>query len=192
MADGRHPSPFNQALLSLGSNIEPERNLPAAVRELARYGTVCKVSKVWESPPFGGPGQPDYLNASLLMETRLSARELKGTAIAAIEAKLGRVRGRDRFAPRPIDIDIMFFNRDRLQLGSRRIPDPEALERPFVAIPLAEIAPDYIHPETGEPLRAIAARFDAAAAGMRRRDDVVLTPLLQPGRQPSACEENAG
>ena len=185
MADDRSP-PSNQALLSLGSNIEPEKNLPAAVRELSRYGSVRRVSEVWESPPAGAPGQPDYLNAALLLETPLSARELKETALAAVEAGLGRVRGADRFAPRTIDIDIIYFNRDRLRLGRRSIPDPEALERPFVAIPLAEIAPGYIHPETGETLAVIAARFDPKTSGMRRRNDVVLpAPRNQDSSTPS-------
>jgi 2-amino-4-hydroxy-6-hydroxymethyldihydropteridine diphosphokinase len=188
MTDGQPSAPFNQALLSLGSNIAPERNLPAAVRELARYGIVRRISGVWQSPPQGSSDQPDYLNAALWLETPLSARELKETAIAAIEEKLGRLRGSDRFAPRTIDIDIMYFNRDRIQLGRRRIPDPEALERPFVAIPLAEVAPDYIHPETGESLAVIAARFDPVKAGMRRRDDVVLTVPPNAADEFSPCQ----
>ncbi len=167
---------LHQALLSLGSNIEPEKNLPAAVRKLGRYGRVRQVSGVWQSPPLGNPGQPDYLNAALWLETSLSAGELKETAIAEVEARLGRVRGPDRNAPRTIDIDIMFFNNERLRIGERGIPDPEALERPFVAIPLAEIAPDYIHPETGETLAEIAARFDPESCGMRRRRDLLLDP----------------
>lgn len=168
---------LNQAFLSLGSNIEAEKNLPAAVGELAGYGRVRRVSRVWESPSAGDPLQPHYLNAALWLETSLSARELKETAIAAIEGRLGRVRNADRFAPRTIDIDIMLFNQERLQLGNRRIPDPEVLVRPFVAIPLAEIAPDYVHPETGETLATIAARFDPAAAGMRRRDDLDISGM---------------
>jgi len=163
--------------LSLGSNIEPEKNLPAAVRGLERYGRVLRVSGVWQSPPLGNPAQPDYLNAALLLETGLSAEELKEEAIAVVETALGRLRSVDRNAPRTIDIDIMLYDRERLRVGRRVIPDPEVLERPFVAIPLAEIAPDYVHPETGETLAEIAARFDAQAAGMRRRPDVVLTPL---------------
>ncbi len=168
-------SGLHLAFLSLGSNIEPEKNLVAAVRELGRFGRVLRVSGVWESPPLGSPGRPDFLNAALLLETSLSARELKETAIAQIEAALGRVRGADPNAPRTIDIDIMLFDRDRLSFGKRSIPDPEVLERPFVAIPLAEIAPDYVHPVTGETLARIASRFDPRAAGMRRRPDVKLT-----------------
>jgi 2-amino-4-hydroxy-6-hydroxymethyldihydropteridine diphosphokinase len=170
-AEGR---PLHQALLSLGSNIEPELNLPAAVRELARYGRVVRCSTVWESTAEGAPGSPDFLNAALWLETPLSVAELKEGAIAAIEARLGRRRTVDRNAPRTIDIDVMLFDRERLDLGRRRIPDPEVRERPFVAIPLAEIAPDYRHPETGESLAEIAARFDPAACGMKRRDDLRL------------------
>jgi 2-amino-4-hydroxy-6-hydroxymethyldihydropteridine diphosphokinase len=172
----KHQPHLHQALLSLGSNVEPEKNLPAAVRKLGRYGWVRKVSGVWQSSPLGNPDQPDYLNAALWLETALSARELKETAIAAVEAGLGRVRGTDRNAPRTIDIDIMLFNHERLLIGQRSIPDPEVLERPFVAIPLAEIAPDYVHPETGETLAEIAARFDPNASGMRQRWDLLLNP----------------
>ena len=167
----------NQALLSLGANIEPERNLPRAVSALSSFGRVVRVSRVWETMPYGPPGQPVFLNAALWLETPLSAPELK-SAISEVETALGRLRSANRFAPRPIDIDIIFFNDDILQLGQRRVPDREALERPFVAIPLAEIAPGYIHPGTGDTLAAIATRFAPAEAGMFLRNDV---QLLSPG-----------
>jgi 7,8-dihydro-6-hydroxymethylpterin-pyrophosphokinase len=64
-------------------------------------------------------------------------------------------------------------------VGRHHIPDREVLERPFVAISLAEIAPEYVHPETGQTLQEIAQRFDPEAAGMRRRDDVVLPALAK-------------
>jgi 2-amino-4-hydroxy-6-hydroxymethyldihydropteridine diphosphokinase len=164
----------NRAYLSLGSNIEPERNLPAAVDWLGRWGCIQAVSTVWESAPLGFADQPNFLNAAVLLETDLSAQALRQEAIASIETALGRVRSANKNAPRTIDIDIMLFNHDILQVGQRRIPSPEVLERPFVAIPLAEIAPDYVHPEIGQALHQIAGRFDPAAAGMRRRDDVTL------------------
>jgi 2-amino-4-hydroxy-6-hydroxymethyldihydropteridine diphosphokinase len=170
MPDGQR----NLAYLSLGSNIEPERNLPAAVARLTRYGGVKAVSSVWESPPVGLSDQPNFLNAVVLLETELSAPALREEAIAAIESALGRVRTENKNAPRTIDIDIMLFNRDVIQMKRRHIPDPEVMERPFVAIPLAEISPDYIHPETGQSLRDIAGQFDATSAGMHRRGDVVI------------------
>ena len=166
----------NLAYLSLGSNIEPERNLPAAVTQLARFGRIRAVSTVWQTAPIGFTDQPDFLNGVVLLETQLSARALREQVIVQIEQNLNRVRTANKNAPRTIDVDIMLFNYDVLSLGRRRIPDPEVLERPFVAIPLAEIAPDYVHPETGQTLRQIAQRFDLVAVGMRPRDDVILSP----------------
>ena len=164
----------NLAYLSLGSNIEPELNLPAAVTQLARYGRVRAISTVWETLPVGFTDQPNFLNLALILETRLSAQALRNEAIAAIETALGRVRSENKNAPRTIDIDIMLFNHDALQINERHIPDPEVLERAFVAIPMAEIAPNYVHPETGQTLQAIAQQFDSMQAGMHRRGDILL------------------
>jgi len=162
----------NTAYLSLGSNIDPDINLAAAVRLLAEQTRLKAVSSVWETLPLGPADQPNYLNAAALVETALSAAQLKAQVLQAIEQKLGRVRQADKYGPRPIDLDIIFFNRDSLQLGQRRVPDPEVLERPFVAIPLAEIAPGYIHPETGQSLAEIAEGFRAALATMKPRPEV--------------------
>jgi 2-amino-4-hydroxy-6-hydroxymethyldihydropteridine diphosphokinase len=167
---------LHYAYLSLGSNIEPEKNLQAALRELGRFGRVLRVSSVWQSSPLGSTGQPDYLNVALLLETGLSAENLKKDGIASVETILGRLRNSDRNAPRTIDIDIMLFDSKLLTLGDRNIPDREVLERPFVAIPLAEIDPAYIHPLTGDSLAEIAARFDPVSSGMRLRSDVIFEP----------------
>ena len=176
MSDEEKDEQIHHAYLSLGSNIDAERNLPAAVMELGRFGRVLRVSSIWQSTPVGAPGQPDYLNAALLLETGLSALDLKAKAITAVEEHLGRMRNADRNAPRTIDIDIMLFDSEHLRLGDRNIPDKEVLERPFVAIPLAEIAPDYIHPVTGESLAEIASRFNPSSSGMRLRSDLILDP----------------
>ena len=171
----------NLAYLSLGSNIEPEHNLPAAVTHLARFGRVRAVSSVYETAPVGSTDQPDFLNAAVLLETTLSAQALRQEAIAQVEAALGRVRTENKSAPRTIDIDVMLFNRNVLQIGLRHIPDPEILERPFVAIPLAEIAPDYVHPETGQTLEQIARQMPAD--GLARRADVVLPVPAAPDQR---------
>lgn len=161
--------------LSLGSNIEPEKNLPAAVRELERYGNVLAVSQVWQSAPVGFSAQADFLNGAVLLETMLSPAELRGIAIPDIEAKLHRVRDpNNKNAPRTIDIDIALYNRDVIEIDGRRIPDPDIRSRPFVAVPLAELDPDYVHPETGTTLREIAAGLEAAAGGMKLRNNVSL------------------
>ena len=162
----------NLAYLALGSNLEPERHLREAVKQLAQYGQVRAVSTVWETEPVGFADQPNFLNAAALLATPLTAQALRAEAIPALEAALGRVRTANKYGPRTIDIDLVLFNREVLDLGHRHIPDPEIVTRPFVAIPLAEIAPDYVHPETGQTLRAVAASL--APVGMARRPDVRL------------------
>jgi 7,8-dihydro-6-hydroxymethylpterin-pyrophosphokinase len=121
------------------------------------------------------------LNAAAIVETDLTAEELKRQVLEYIEQSLGRVRQADKNAPRPIDIDLMLFNQQIFQLGHRRIPNPEIMERPFVAIPLAEIAPDYQHPITGLTLSQIARGFEVKNGEMVCRQDV--SQMLQQLKQ---------
>ncbi len=171
----------NTAYLSLGSNLEPAANLRAALELLATKTKLVAVSSVWETQPLGLTAQPNFLNAAAVVETDLTAAQLKQEVIAPIEQSLGRVRQADKNAPRPIDIDLMLFNRQIFNLGQRHIPDPEIVERAFVAIPLAEIAPEYEHPELNQTLAQIAGGFKSNEAGMNLRQDVsqVLQQLVQ-------------
>jgi 2-amino-4-hydroxy-6-hydroxymethyldihydropteridine diphosphokinase len=165
----------NRAYLSLGSNIEPERNLPAALRECSKMGSLLAVSRAWESPPFGSDlPAANFLNAALCLDTDLSATALCTDAIPAIEERLGRVRDpRDKNAPRTIDVDLSLFGDEMLTVGHRTIPDPAILTRAFVAVPLAEVNPDYVHPVVLRRLAAIAADL-AANQRLWLRPDVVL------------------
>ncbi len=168
-------SPLHRAYLSLGSNIEPEQNLPAAVRELAKHCRVVAVSQVWESAPFDGSDQSNYLNAAVLVETQLDAAEFHRQVIVAVETALGRVRHPGyKNAPRTIDIDLSLFDQATLSLDHRRIPDPDIPQRPFVAVPLAELDPEYLHPAFGKPLREIAGETRLKRPALTLRDDVKL------------------
>jgi 2-amino-4-hydroxy-6-hydroxymethyldihydropteridine diphosphokinase len=166
---------LNRAYLSLGSNIEPARNLPAAVRELCAFGRVGAVSRVWESAPFGtqvseSPAA-NYLNGAVLLETELSARAICADAVPQIEKRLGRVRDpRDKNAPRTIDIDLSLFNDEVLTIGHRVIPDPDIEKRVFVAVPLAELDPEYVLPTGRRSLATIAAELSATMQLCLRRD----------------------
>jgi 2-amino-4-hydroxy-6-hydroxymethyldihydropteridine diphosphokinase len=178
MSDG----PANRAYLSLGSNIEPEQNLPAAVRALATFGRVLAVSRVWESAPFESEGKSgkNFLNSAVLLETDLSPAEIYDQAIAQVERQLGRQRDpHDKNAPRTIDVDLSLFNHDVFELAGHRIPDPDILKRPFVAVPLAELDPDYVHPTEQRRLADIAARW-TSNSGLLPRPDVTL--LVEPRR----------
>lgn len=173
---------MNHAYLALGSNINPRENMRAAVKELGRYGRIVAVSQVWETPPLDLSEGPHYLNASVWMETPFTASELCRNVIAGIERSLNRVRDpKNKNAPRTIDIDIAFFNHDILKIDHRRIPAPDILTRPFLAIPLAELNPDFVHPECGQTLAQIAKELKATSPTMQLRKDVLLTGQPAPG-----------
>lgn len=151
----------NRAFLALGSNIEPETNLPRCVALLCEHCRVVAVSRVYETAPVGFTEQANFLNAAVLVETSLGPADLKVEVLGDIEAQLGRVRTENKNAPRTIDVDIALFNAEVLEVGARRIPDPEILEFGHIALPLADLAPDYRHPETGQTLAEIAAPFSS-------------------------------
>ena len=164
----------NRGLLVLGSNIRPEDNLPQAVDLLASYGTIRATSQVWQSAPVGFHDQPDFLNAAVLLETDLSAEKIIANVIPAIEGSLQRHRDpHNKNAPRTIDVDLVMFNDWTGQILGHEIPDPEILTRPFLAVPLAQVAPTVVHPVTGETLQQIAARFPAGSL-LKARADVQL------------------
>ncbi len=95
--------------------------------------------------------------------------------MADIENRLLRKRDPNNpNVPRTIDIDLVLFNREVLSLGRRTIPDPALLTQAFVAVPIAELDPDYVHPQTGKTLREIAGAFDPRACGMYSRSDVAI------------------
>lgn len=148
--------------LSLGSNIDPEANLPRAIEMLAKYGHVKEVSGVWESHPVGAEG-PNFLNASVLLETDIPAPALKDRLARPIETAMGRVRSADRNSPRPIDIDVMLVDGEPFNL--------DRWDSAFVLLPIAELLPDAPHPVTHEPLRE-------AAEQARRKTWIVQRPGL--------------
>jgi 2-amino-4-hydroxy-6-hydroxymethyldihydropteridine diphosphokinase len=140
----------HQAYLSLGSNIQPEINLQRAIDLLSEYGNILKVSSAWESEAVGSDG-PNYLNACILFTTPLFLVELKERVIHPIEAKLGRQRSQDKYAPRTIDIDIVLFEDDSC--------NDKFWTLAFVVIPLAEIYPNFQNPLTQEPILETAKRL---------------------------------
>ncbi len=155
------------AFLSLGSNVEPQDYLPRAVARLKDVGRVLAVSTAYRNPAVGPLPQPDYVNAAVLVETDLPAQILH-ERLHAIEGTLGRRRSQDRYAPRRIDIDLILLGTQVFDDGSLQLPSPMLLKWAFVAVPLAELAPSFRHPITGEKLSVIAERL---------RPEACLTPL---------------
>lgn len=169
-------SQLNRAFLALGSNINPEVNLPQAAQRLAEFGAVRGKSSVWQSAPVGDPDQADFLNAAVLLETEHDAASLCECVVPEIESALQRVRDpRNKNGPRTIDLDLVLFNSETLQIAHRIIPDPEIESRVFLAVPLAELAPDYTLPGRNRTLAEIAEALSQQAQNpLLRRDEIRL------------------
>lgn len=138
------------AAIAFGSNVgDRASHIEAALARLrALAGVILKtLSLVRETEPVGGPPQGRFLNGVALIETTLEPRELL-EALLAIERDGGRVRGERavKNGPRTIDLDLVFFGDETSDEAGLTLPHPRAHERPFVLEPLAEVAPDWIHP----------------------------------------------
>jgi 2-amino-4-hydroxy-6-hydroxymethyldihydropteridine diphosphokinase len=131
--------------LGLGTNIgDRKKHLQDAIDSFFPNITCGKLSSIYETKPIGYTEQTDFLNQVVMAETKLSPLSLLNQ-LKAIESKMGR-KPTFRFGPRAIDIDILFFD-DLVQQSPRlTIPHPRLHERAFVLVPLAEIAPRFIHP----------------------------------------------
>ena len=166
----------HRVYLVLGSNVDSTRNYPAAVRLLEKLGEVAAASPVYETEPVGMPGAERFLNGAVLLRTDLTPADLKARLRNEIEHALGRVRTQgDGWAPRTIDVDIALWDDMVGEIGARHVPDPDILRHLHVARPLADLAPDLVHPETGRTLAAIAGDLEAASAALPvPRPDIIL------------------
>jgi 2-amino-4-hydroxy-6-hydroxymethyldihydropteridine diphosphokinase len=153
---------MTRAVLSLGANLGDARGaLAAAVRALHDHPdmTVEAVSGLWRTAPVGGPQQPDYLNAVVLVATELSPEELLIEA-HELEAAAGRVRD-ERWGPRTLDVDLVEVAGVRRADPGLTLPHPRAHERAFVLAPWAQVAPTATlggpdGPAVGELLASVA------------------------------------
>ncbi len=132
--------------LSLGSNLgNREEMLLRAIGEIDELGEVKNVSEFYDFPPWGKTDQPDFLNTVLKISTNLTPEEML-REIKQIEKKLGRKK-REKWEPREIDIDILFWNQEIIDTDNLKIPHPHWKEREFVKVPFREIAEKFIPPD---------------------------------------------
>ncbi|RMD68317.1 MAG: 2-amino-4-hydroxy-6-hydroxymethyldihydropteridine diphosphokinase [Gammaproteobacteria bacterium] len=155
-----------RAYISLGSNIEPERHITRAIEELRRLSPALVLSPVYRSRAVGFEGE-DFLNLVAGLDTELPPEQLV-ERLRAIEDRCGRKRGKARFAPRTLDLDLILYG-DRVS-ASPPLPRPEILAYAFVLAPLADIAGSERHPVVKETYRALWEAFDKEDQPLERVD----------------------
>lgn len=158
-----------RAFIGIGSNMEPATNVLAAVRNLAQQTHVAGISTVYCSDALDRPEQPQYYNCVAKIETDAPPAEVKHGILRPIENSLGRKRSEDKYAARTIDLDLIIYGDLVMDEEDIKLPDPEILERPFLAIPLFELAPDLVLAGYNLRISEIAARFQQAK--MRALED---------------------
>jgi len=148
-----------QAFVSIGSNIDPARNVRAALRALTQRVEVSGISTVYLTPAEGRREQPPFYNCILEISTETNPLDLKFRVLRPSEAALGRERTSDKYAPRTIDLDLVLYGDLVLNEKDLVLPDPEIYHRSFLVIPLAELAPELILPGSSMHISELAQRF---------------------------------
>jgi 2-amino-4-hydroxy-6-hydroxymethyldihydropteridine diphosphokinase len=167
-----------KAVLALGANLgDRAATLQAALDGLGAHTRVVAVSAIFETVPVGGPPQPDFYNAVVLVDTTLTASDLLALA-HSLEAAAGRVR-LEHWGPRTLDVDVLAYDDKRSDDPELTLPHPRAHERAFVVLPWLEIEPDGRIDGHGA-LAELAMRL--GTTGVRRLD----TPMLRAPRFPTA------
>ena len=126
------------AFISVGSNIEPQRNIPAALELLVARTEVAGSSTFYRTEPIGRPGQPMFVNGVWQIRTDLEPSLVQDELLRPIERRLGRRRTADKFAPRPIDLDLVLYDDRISDDGGLRLLHPDIV-RSFVLWPIVEL-----------------------------------------------------
>lgn len=170
-ADGAERALQTRAFLGLGSSLDPEKHIRLALEALQTYPAVeiIGISTFYRTPPLPAPGappdsvagDPDFLNGVVELRTTLSSTELE-VLLGEIEERAGRVRSEDKYAPRTLDLDLLLLvpcEGGPSDTPAPASPHPDIRTRPWVAVPLFELAPDLLLPPDGAPLKGVVGRF---------------------------------
>ena len=156
-----------QVYLGLGSNLgDREAILSNGIDSLARKVVIEQVSSLYETEPVGYADQPWFLNAVIRGDTELNPEELLDF-VKDIERDLGR-KPSFRYGPRSMDIDILLYGDRVVETSKLTIPHPRLTERAFVLVPLAEVAPDLVHPVNNNTVSELLAKLQVSSGVMRR------------------------
>lgn len=148
-----------RAAIALGGNLgDSQRILSEAMTAIDTESGIAVIARspLYKTAPVGPP-QPDYLNACVVVETVLSARSLLHHLLA-IETRFGRIR-QERWGARSLDLDLLLYGEQIIDLPGLTVPHPRLHERSFVLVPLSDVAPDWPHPIFGKTITQLLAQL---------------------------------
>jgi len=150
--------------VAAGSNVQPEANLPSALSALKRRVGDMRLSRVYKNKPVGFEG-PDFINLVLGFETELTLTEVL-SVLQAVEGLCGRPRRAPKFEPRTLDLDLLLYGDMVCNTHAITLPRPDLATRAYMLGPLAELAPDRMHPTLQKTIGQMWAEFDKTAHPM--------------------------
>ena len=150
-------SAVERVFVGVGANISPETNIARGLDMLGAKVRILALSMFYRTAPLGGSGQPFYINGVVKVADDLAPPALRRLC-KEVEKDLGRADVTDRYAPRPLDLDILLYGMRIIRVETLTIPDPQIADRPFLAVPLHELAPGLVVPGSAISLAALARR----------------------------------
>ena len=145
--------------IGLGTNLgDRKKNLASARRALSPKVLIIKVSPIYETKPWGYADQPDFLNQVVKAKTDLEPTDLLAF-LKQCEVRLGRTPT-FKNGPRQVDLDLLFYDDLIFESDALTIPHPGIVKRGFVLAPMADIAPDFIHPQNGKSIKQLLAEVE--------------------------------
>lgn len=163
--------------LSIGTNLGDRIvNLKTSLKEISNHYRVTKLSSIYETEPWGVTNQPSFLNLCIEIETEDQPESLLKT-FKIIEKGMGREK-REKWGPREIDIDLLYYENLIYETDRLKIPHDRISERAFVIIPLSEINPDFVDPKLGKSIRTLAMEIDTTGI-TKYEKQITLEDIIQ-------------
>jgi len=151
-----------KAFVGVGSNVDPEKNILAALPEIESRVQVLDTSRFYRNPAIAPDrrDRPPFVNGVLKIRTGLTPSELKYGLLRDVERRVQRRRTGDRYDPRTLDLDLLVYGDLELESDGITVPDPDISEQPFWVVPLAELVPEMCSPNSSLTMKELVRTLD--------------------------------